>query len=108
VAEAVQILHKDYPDLVVDGEMQADTAVNAAHLANYPFSMLKEAANVLIFPTMQAGNISYKLLRELGGGTAIGPILVGLPNQVHVLQTDASVDDIVNMAAIASARAIDK
>ncbi|MFC1542443.1 NADP-dependent malic enzyme [Pseudomonadota bacterium] len=108
VAEAVQILHKEYPDLMVDGEMQADTAVNAAHLANYPFSMLKEAANVLIFPTMQAGNISYKLLRELGGGTAIGPILVGLPNQVHVLQTDASVDDIVNMAAIASARAIDK
>ncbi len=108
VAEAVQILHKDYPDLIVDGEMQADTAVNAAHLANYPFSMLKEAANVLIFPTMQAGNISYKLLRELGGGTAIGPVLLGLPHQVHVLQTDASVDDIVNMAAIASARAIDK
>ncbi len=108
VAEAVQILHKDYPELMVDGEMQADTAVNAAHLANYPFSMLKEAANVLIFPTMQAGNISYKLLRELGGGTAIGPILLGLPHQVHVLQTGASVDDIVNMAAIASARAIDK
>jgi len=108
VADAVQILHKDYPDMMVDGEMQADTAVNAAHLANYPFSTLKEAANVLIFPTMQAGNISYKLLRELGGGTAIGPILVGLPKQVHVLQTDASVDDIVNMAAIASARAIDK
>jgi malate dehydrogenase (oxaloacetate-decarboxylating)(NADP+) len=108
VAEAVQILHKDYPDLMVDGEMQADTAVNALHLANYPFSMLKDAANVLIFPTMQAGNISYKLLRELGGGTAIGPILVGLPNQVHVLQTGASVDDIVNLAAIASARAIDK
>ncbi len=108
VAEAVQILHKDYPDLMVDGEMQADTAVNALHLANYPFSMLKDAANVLIFPTMQAGNISYKLLRELGGGTAIGPILVGLPNQVHVLQTGASVDDIVNLAAIASARAIDR
>jgi malate dehydrogenase (oxaloacetate-decarboxylating)(NADP+) len=108
VAEAVQILHKDYPELIVDGEMQADTAVNAAHLANYPFSMLKEAANILIFPTMQAGNISYKLLRELGGGTAIGPILVGLPKQVHVLQTGASVDDIVNMAAIAAARAIDK
>jgi len=107
VAEAVQILHRDYPDLTVDGEMQADTAVNTAHLANYPFSQLKEAANVLIFPTMQAGNITYKLLRELGGGTAIGPILVGLPKQVHVLQTGASVDDIVNLAAIASARAID-
>ena len=108
MAEAVQILHRDYPDLMVDGEMQADTAVNAAHLANYPFSMLKEAANVLVFPSMQAGNISYKLLRELGGGTAIGPILVGLPNQVHVLQTGASVDDIVNLAAIASARAADR
>ena len=107
VAEAVQILHRDYPDLTVDGEMQADTAVNAATLGHYPFSKLKEAANVLIFPTMQAGNISYKLLRELGGGTAIGPILVGLPKQVHVLQTGASVDDIVNMAAIASARACD-
>ncbi len=107
VAEAVKILHRDYPDLTVDGEMQADTAVNAVHLANYPFSKLKEAANVLIFPTMQAGNISYKLLRELGGGIAIGPILVGLPKQVHVLQTGASVDDIVNMAAIASARASD-
>lgn len=108
VAEAVQILHRDYPELAVDGEMQADTAVNAAHLAHYPFSKLKEAANVLIFPTMQAGNITYKLLRELGGGTAIGPILVGLPKQVHVLQTGASVDDIVNMAAIASARASDQ
>jgi len=108
VAEAVKILHRDHPELTVDGEMQADTAVNAAYLANYPFSKLKEAANILIFPTMQAGNISYKLLRELGGGTAIGPILVGLPQQVHVLQTGASVDDIVNIAAIASARASEK
>ncbi|MDT8375254.1 MAG: NADP-dependent malic enzyme [Mariprofundaceae bacterium] len=108
VAEAVDILHRDHPDITVDGEMQADTAVNAKILGDYPFSMLKEAANILIFPTMQAGNISYKLLRELGGGTAIGPVLVGLPNQVHVLQTGASVDDIVNMAAIASARAIDR
>lgn len=107
VAEAVKILHRDHPDLVVDGEMQADTAVNASILGNYPFSKLKEAANVLVFPTMQAGNISYKLLHELGGGTAIGPILVGLPKQVHVLHTGASVGDIVNMAAIASARACD-
>ncbi|RMH51850.1 MAG: NADP-dependent malic enzyme [Zetaproteobacteria bacterium] len=105
VAEAVRILQKEAPDLVVDGEMQADTAVNAAIQEAYPFCRLKEAANVLIFPTMQAGNICYKLLRELGGGTAIGPILIGLPCQAHVLQTGASIDDIVNMAAIASARA---
>ena len=108
VAEAVNILHQEHPELTVDGEMQADTAVNASILSDYPFNTLKDAANILIFPTMQAGNISYKLLRELGGGTAIGPILVGLPQQVHVLQTGASVDDIVNLAAIASARASDQ
>jgi len=107
VAEATQMLHERAPSLVVDGEMQADTAVNAAVLKQYAFSKLKEPANVLVFPTMQAGNISYKLLRELGGGTAIGPILLGLPHQAHVLQTGASVDDIVNMAAIAAARAVD-
>jgi len=105
VADATKILHETMPELVVDGEMQADTAVNGAILEQYPFSKLKEPANVLIFPTMQAGNIAYKLLRELGGGTAIGPILLGLPQQVHVLQTGANVDDIVNMAAIAAARA---
>jgi len=105
VAAAVRLLHEQHPEIVVDGEMQADTAVNAGILRQYPFSHLKEPANVLIFPTMQAGNIAYKLLKELGGGQAIGPILLGLPQQVHVLQTGASVDDIVNMAAIASARA---
>jgi len=107
VAEATRLLHESMPELVVDGEMQADTAVNAAILGQYAFSKLKEPANVLVFPTMQAGNIAYKLLRELGGGTAIGPILLGLPQQAHVLQTGASVDDIVNMAAIAAARATD-
>ncbi|NWF37303.1 NADP-dependent malic enzyme [Mariprofundus sp. KV] len=107
VAEATRILHERCPDLVVDGEMQADTAVNAAIMQHYPFSKLKEPANILVFPTMQAGNISYKLLRELGGGTAIGPILLGLPYQAHVLQTGASVDDIVHMAAIAAAREAD-
>jgi len=108
VAEATRLLHERRPDLSVDGEMQADTAVNAAILEHYPFSKLQEPANILVFPTMQAGNIAYKLLRELGGGTAIGPILLGLPQQAHVLQTGASVDDIVNMAAIAAARAADK
>jgi len=104
VAEATRILHESRPDLTVEGEMQADTAVNQAIMKQYPFSKLEEPANVLVFPTMQAGNISYKLLRELGGGTAIGPILLGLPYQAHVLQTGASVDDVVHMAAIAAAR----
>ncbi len=104
VADAVALLHQNHPDLLVDGEMQADTAVNADILSQYPFSKLQNGANVLVFPTMQAGNIAYKLLKELGDATAIGPILMGLPHQVHVLQTGASVDDIVNMATIASAR----
>jgi len=107
VAEAVEILHQSHPDLIVDGEMQADTAINPELLGQYPLARLKEPANVLIFPTMQAGNIAYKLLRDLGGGTAIGPILLGLPKQAHVLQTGASVDDIINIAAIAAARAAD-
>ena len=108
VAEAVRLLHKEHPDLVVDGEMQADTAIRQELLDHYPFNHLKNAANVLVFPTMQAGNIAYKLVRDLGNGTAIGPILLGLPKQVHVLQTGANVDDIVNIAAIAAARAADK
>ncbi|MDQ6975088.1 MAG: NADP-dependent malic enzyme [Mariprofundaceae bacterium] len=104
VADAVKILHRDHPQLEVDGEMQADTALNAAILRRYPFSHLKSPANVLIFPTMQAGNIAYKLLDQLGAGTAIGPVLLGLPQQVHVMHTDASADDMLNIAAIAAAR----
>ncbi|MDQ6987352.1 MAG: NADP-dependent malic enzyme [Mariprofundaceae bacterium] len=107
VADAVKLLHEQHPELIVDGEMQADTALKPELLAEYPFSHLKGAANVLVFPTMQAGNIAYKLVRDLGNGTAIGPILLGLPKQAHVLQTGASVDDIVNIAAIAAARAAD-
>jgi len=107
VAEAVHLLHKEHPDLIVDGEMQADTAIRQELLDHYPFNHLKDTANVLVFPTMQAGNIAYKLVRDLGNGTAIGPILLGLPKQAHVLQTGASAEDIVNVAAIAAARAAD-
>jgi len=108
VADAVHLLHASHPELIVDGEMQADTAINPEMLSQYPFNHLKGAANVLVFPTMQAGNIAYKLVRDLGNGTAIGPILLGLPKQAHVLQTGCSADDIVNIAAIAAARAADK
>ncbi|ADJ28451.1 NADP-dependent malic enzyme [Nitrosococcus watsonii] len=106
VQAAVKILHRRRPDLVVDGEMQADTATNEDILSStYPFSRLKEDANVLIFPDLTSGNIAYKLLVELGGAEAIGPILTGLSKPYHVLQRDASVDAIVNIAAIAAVQA---
>jgi malate dehydrogenase (oxaloacetate-decarboxylating)(NADP+) len=102
VARAVQLLRERDPSLVVDGEMQADTAVEPAILRrDYPFSALKEKANVLIFPNLSAGNIAYKLLNHLGGATAIGPILVGMRRPVHVLERGADVQDIVNMSAVA-------
>jgi malate dehydrogenase (oxaloacetate-decarboxylating)(NADP+) len=102
VAKAVAILRKRDPSLVVDGEMQADTAMDENILrSSYPFSVLKERANVLIFPNLSAGNIAYKLLHHLGGATKIGPILLGMNLPVHVLEQGADVQDIVNMAAVA-------
>jgi len=102
VARAVQLLRQRDPSLIVDGEMQADTAVDPELMErDYPFSALKEPANVLVFPNLSAGNIAYKLLDHLGGATAIGPILVGMSRPVHVLERGADVQDIVNMAAVA-------
>ena len=102
VARAVELLRARNPTLMVDGEMQADTAVDERRLKSmYPFSTLTERANVLIFPNLSAGNIAYKLLNHLGGATAIGPILVGMRLPVHVLEEGAEVQDIVNMAAVA-------
>ena len=102
VAKAVALLRRRDPELIVDGEMQADTAMDEQILKSaYPFSALKERANVLIFPNLSAGNIAYKLLHHLGGATAIGPILVGMNHPVHVLELGADVQDIVNMAAVA-------
>jgi malate dehydrogenase (oxaloacetate-decarboxylating)(NADP+) len=102
VAEAVRILRERAPYLEVDGEMQADTAIDESILRErYPFSALKSPANLLIFPNLSAGNIAYKLLAGLGGATAIGPILVGMQRPVHVLEQGADVEEIVNMAAVA-------
>jgi len=102
VKKAVEIVKKKMPELIVDGEMQADTAVVPEILnQTYPFSKLKEKANVLIFPDLQSGNIAYKLLERLSGAKAVGPILMGMNKPIHVLQRGASVDDIVNLAAIA-------
>jgi malate dehydrogenase (oxaloacetate-decarboxylating)(NADP+) len=102
VAEATQIVKQKRPDLEIDGEMQADTAVVPGILSgNYDFSDLKGAANVLIFPNLEAGNIAYKLMNRLGGAEAIGPILMGISKPIHVLQRNCEVNDIVNMTAIA-------
>jgi malate dehydrogenase (oxaloacetate-decarboxylating)(NADP+) len=103
VRRAVELIREQEPGLVVDGEMQADTAVVPEILSGtYPFSRLKEAANVLVFPSLEAGNIAYKLIQRLGDAKAVGPILVGLRKPVHVLQRGAEVDEIVDMAAIAA------
>ena len=102
VAEAVRLVRKEEPTLIIDGEMQANVATDADALRSaYPFSVLKDEANVLIFPNLSSGNIAYKLLKTLGGATAIGPILVGMRRPVHVLEQGADVQAIVNMAAVA-------
>ena len=94
MVRAVQLLRQRGPSLVVDGEIQANTAVDEHTLRTlYPFSTLTEPANVLIFPNLSAGNIACKLLHRLGGATAIGPILIGMRLPVHVLEGAADVQD---------------
>jgi malate dehydrogenase (oxaloacetate-decarboxylating)(NADP+) len=103
VRQAVALLHEREPGLQVDGEMQADTAVVEQILERrFPFTRLRGAANVLIFPGLDAANIAYKLLDRLGGAQAIGPILVGMSRPVHVLQRGSDVNDIVNLSIIAA------
>ncbi|WP_419699725.1 NADP-dependent malic enzyme [Mucilaginibacter sp. NFX135] len=108
--ETVKLLHKQYPNMVVDGDMQANFALNSDLLAdNFPFSTLNgKPANTLIFPNLESGNIAYKLLQEIGGAEAVGPILLGLKKPVHVLQLGSSVREIVNMITIAVVDAQEK
>lgn len=103
VREAIRILHEKHPDIMVDGEMQANFAVNSELLSsNFPFSKLAgSSANVLVFPNLESGNIAYKLIQELGNAEAVGPVLLGMNKPVHVLQLDSSVREIVNMTTIA-------
>lgn len=110
VAKAVKILHETHPDLIVDGDMQANFALNKILLSeNFPFTKLgNEPANVLIFPNLESGNIAYKLLQEHGVGEAIGPILMGMKKPVHILQLGSSLREIVNMVAIGVLDAQDK
>jgi len=101
VRKSVQLIKAEHPDLVIDGEMQADTAVVPEIIEErFPFSKVKDA-NVLIFPSLESANIAYKLLARLGGASVIGPILLGVGAPVHVLQTGDEVRDIVNIAAVA-------
>jgi malate dehydrogenase (oxaloacetate-decarboxylating)(NADP+) len=103
VSEAVSILHRSNPNLVVDGPIQSDFALNKDLLHKvFPFSVLNnKKVNILVFPNLDAANITYKLMKELNEALSIGPILMGLSEPIHVLQLGASVDEIVNMAAVA-------
>ncbi len=106
VADATAKVKRLRPDLMIDGEMQANVALDEEARAPYPFCTLKGAANVLIFPNLDAGNAAYKLLAASGGAEIIGPIVLGMRKQVNVLQQGATVDAIVHMTAITVARAI--
>ena len=103
VTEAVAYLHRYYPDLDIDGPLQSDFALNKEMLAEkFPFSdLVNKNVNTLIFPNLESANITYKMLKELNGAQSVGPILLGLSKAVHILQLGASVDEMVNMAAMA-------
>jgi len=104
--QATEMLKKRNPDMMVDGEMHADMAVTPELIAeNFPFSDLKEAANVLIFPDLNSGNIAYKLLHRMAGAEIIGPLMLGFSRPVHILMGIHDVSDIVNIAAVAAMEA---
>ncbi|WP_435413981.1 NADP-dependent malic enzyme [Polaribacter aestuariivivens] len=103
IREAVSYIHRHFPKVVIDGEIQADFALNPELLAKeFPFSKLNgKKVNVLIFPNLESANITYKLLKEVQGAESIGPVILGFNKPVHILQLGASVDEMVNMAALA-------
>jgi malate dehydrogenase (oxaloacetate-decarboxylating)(NADP+) len=102
IRKALQIIREKAPKLIIDGEMQADTAVEKSILTkDFPFSVLKDEANTLIFPDLNSGNIAYKLLARIGGANVIGPVLQGLEKSVHILQRGSDVNQILDMVAIA-------
>jgi malate dehydrogenase (oxaloacetate-decarboxylating)(NADP+) len=101
--EAIKILHRDHPEIIVDGELQANFALNTKkRMKQFPFTKIgKKDVNTLIFPNLSSGNIAYKMLQEIGNSEAIGPVLLGMKKPIHPIQIDASVREIVNMTAIA-------
>ena len=110
IREAVDYLHKYYPDLIIDGEIQADFALNPEMLkSKFPFSKLVDKkVNTLIFPNLDAANITYKMMKELNKSDSIGPIMLGLDKPVHIFQLGASVEEMVSMAAVAVVDAQEK
>ena len=103
---AAMIVKKHYPHYIVDGEMQADTAVNPDIVERiFPFCEVKNGANILVFPNLDAGNISYKLVQQLGGGEVLGPFLMGVRKPANVLQRTCTVEDIVNTVALTALEA---
>jgi malate dehydrogenase (oxaloacetate-decarboxylating)(NADP+) len=106
VRQAVDILHREHPDLVVDGEMHGDVALLPEYAKqNFPTSRVQGDANVLIFPSLQSGNIAYKLVTHISTGEVIGPLLIGLKHPVNIVSFHSDVRDIVNMAAISASQA---
>jgi malate dehydrogenase (oxaloacetate-decarboxylating)(NADP+) len=106
VAQAVKIARGRKLDLFIEGEMHADTAVVEEMLMGmFPFNRLGGSANVLIFPDLNSGNISYKLLERLGGATAIGPLLIGLSKPFNVLPRNTDMENVVNVIAVTVAQA---
>ncbi len=101
MAAAAALVRSRSPGLQVDGEVMADVALRSELRADYPFSLLRSDANVLVFPSLEAANTAYKLLQHLGGATTVGPILLGMACSVHVLARGADVSDIVNITAVA-------
>jgi malate dehydrogenase (oxaloacetate-decarboxylating)(NADP+) len=103
---AADLVRQRQPDLQVDGEMQADFAMSSdTRNADYPFSALKDDANVLVFPNLDAANVAYQLLARIGGAEVIGPVLLGMQRPVGILQMGSSVQSIVNLAAFTALRA---
>ena len=101
--EAVRVLHNDHPDIIVDGEVQANFALNKELMNDFfPFSQLADKKpNTLIFPNLSSGNIAYKLVNEMGQAEVIGPILLGMKKPIHILQIGSSVREILNMITVA-------
>lgn len=110
VSEAVNLIHKRFPEIVIDGELQADFALNPKMLKEkFPFSKLNgKKVNGLIFPNLESANIGYKLMKEFSSVGSIGPIIMGLKKPVHIIQLGASVDEIVNIASVAIVHAQEK
>ena len=104
--QAAEVVRKNYPHYLVDGEMQADTAVNPEIVDRiFPFCEIKNGANILVFPNLDAGNIGYKLVQQLGKGEVLGPFLMGVRKPANVMQRTCTVEDIVNTTALTALQA---